>query len=444
MADLGVGQDTANTIYTDSQSTLAIARNPIFHACTKHIEHGIALTDRSTPPIDLGHQDSPGLGPKKGNGGPSKKVYTLHSGKVCRAMSMKAWSRTHVSEDLGGETHSQPSQAQTVVENTHIVDGTILDEPLLQSTAQRLIVKQRSEPPMVPLCRLVPNEVLRKAEHQLEEFGDSFDCHGYLLTGPPFLVLFHRSHGGDFQEVSPIDLAEWGPNWVLMNDKFEEELIGTEWEVLRGRKFLVWEGNHRLKHGCQGFEMSWWTLLCCDYSTYPNAWMNCGFIQWELERCPWWLDYPLGRVPPAEQGLWDGCTKLSPCVSSLDMCTAVGDYEEHFSLVCSVGRSVHLTWISCVVRMCVRLCLGMQAISSQRAHQLSFLFVSTIDCGGESNPWGCRAITVVLQEGDAVVDVMAGCGELGRVCHRIRRHYFGVEDDPDVADACLQDYPLDG
>ncbi|MCO5607217.1 hypothetical protein L7F22_061410 [Adiantum nelumboides] len=38
MADLGVGQDTANTIYTDSQSALAIARNPVFHARTKHIE----------------------------------------------------------------------------------------------------------------------------------------------------------------------------------------------------------------------------------------------------------------------------------------------------------------------------------------------------------------------------------------------------------------------
>ena len=36
--DLGVGQETATTIYTDSQSALAVARNPVFHACTKHIE----------------------------------------------------------------------------------------------------------------------------------------------------------------------------------------------------------------------------------------------------------------------------------------------------------------------------------------------------------------------------------------------------------------------
>ena len=38
MADLGVGQPSATTIYIDSQSALAVARNPVFHACTKHIE----------------------------------------------------------------------------------------------------------------------------------------------------------------------------------------------------------------------------------------------------------------------------------------------------------------------------------------------------------------------------------------------------------------------
>ncbi|MCO5567789.1 hypothetical protein L7F22_021485 [Adiantum nelumboides] len=38
MVDLGVGQDTANTISNDSQSTLAVVRNPIFHDRTKHIE----------------------------------------------------------------------------------------------------------------------------------------------------------------------------------------------------------------------------------------------------------------------------------------------------------------------------------------------------------------------------------------------------------------------
>ena len=36
--DLGVGQETTTTIYIDSQSALAIVRNLVFHALTKHIE----------------------------------------------------------------------------------------------------------------------------------------------------------------------------------------------------------------------------------------------------------------------------------------------------------------------------------------------------------------------------------------------------------------------
>ena len=38
LADLDVGQQSSTTILTDSQSALAVARNPMFHACTKHIE----------------------------------------------------------------------------------------------------------------------------------------------------------------------------------------------------------------------------------------------------------------------------------------------------------------------------------------------------------------------------------------------------------------------
>ena len=38
LADLGVGQSSATTIFTDSQSASAVVRNPVFHARTKHIE----------------------------------------------------------------------------------------------------------------------------------------------------------------------------------------------------------------------------------------------------------------------------------------------------------------------------------------------------------------------------------------------------------------------
>ena len=38
LADLGVGQSSATTIFTDSQSAMVVARNRVFHARTKHIE----------------------------------------------------------------------------------------------------------------------------------------------------------------------------------------------------------------------------------------------------------------------------------------------------------------------------------------------------------------------------------------------------------------------
>ncbi|MCO5561662.1 hypothetical protein L7F22_015283 [Adiantum nelumboides] len=38
MANLGVEQDSANTIYINNQSALAVARNSVFHVRTKHIE----------------------------------------------------------------------------------------------------------------------------------------------------------------------------------------------------------------------------------------------------------------------------------------------------------------------------------------------------------------------------------------------------------------------
>ena len=37
-ADLCIGQDATTTIYTDNHSALALSRNIVFHACTKHIE----------------------------------------------------------------------------------------------------------------------------------------------------------------------------------------------------------------------------------------------------------------------------------------------------------------------------------------------------------------------------------------------------------------------
>lgn len=45
-------------------------------------------------------------------------------------------------------------------------------------------------------------------------------------------------------------------------------------------------------------------------------------------------------------------------------------------------------------------------------------------------------------EGDSVLDVFAGCGGLGRACQELKRHYMGIENDMEVAKACLGDFSL--
>lgn len=50
---------------------------------------------------------------------------------------------------------------------------------------------------------------------------------------------------------------------------------------------------------------SWWPLDGPE-SMYPPSWKDKGLFELEIKQCPWWLDYPLGQVPPSERALWEG------------------------------------------------------------------------------------------------------------------------------------------
>ncbi|MCO5612395.1 hypothetical protein L7F22_066662 [Adiantum nelumboides] len=43
-------------------------------------------------------------------------------------------------------------------------------------------------------------------------------------------------------------------------------------------------------------------------------------------------------------------------------------------------------------------------------------------------------------EGDAIVDIFAGCGGLGRAVQELKRNYLGIENDAELARACLADF----
>ncbi|MCO5612982.1 hypothetical protein L7F22_067255 [Adiantum nelumboides] len=353
-----------------------------------------------------------------------------------------------------------------------VVHKRLLREPidlgLLGDVFTRFSVKRNASRPLIFLCRLLPNEAIRTVSSQVEMFRDSFDSHGYVDASAPFLVSFTRPGSSIHFEVTQLDLHEWGPNWVQEHEKFEEEIRGTEWEDLKDKKFLVWDGNHPVKawmsrmsfenavklaktsidrhsmglkeytskcekakgvveqtfrdraykmltianpsNGNSFFqlifnydwskkevlhmlmsgkvkdeatidmfgdnkktllhmqkELYWeelmeegesiieglamyddvptdgfgkwiqqligegvmddegetmkdWANVDSKDTMYPKAWAERGVSQWELTQCPWWLDYPLGRVPPCEEGLWKDVEYLSQMLV-VDICT---------------------------------------------------------------------------------------------------------------------------
>ncbi len=125
---------------------------------------------------------------------------------------------------------------------------------LMKDVLSQFYVKKRSLPPPVPLCRLVVHEAVRFARDDSEWLISSFDTAAYLETMGHFLVSLGGPQG-DIMPVTDTDLQEWGPLWCQKNEEFEKRL-GKEWQDLRGRKFLVWDGNHRVKTWCKRIKES--------------------------------------------------------------------------------------------------------------------------------------------------------------------------------------------
>lgn len=108
-------------------------------------------------------------------------------------------------------------------------------------------VKKNTPPPLVPLCRLVINESIRTVRENVVALGPMFRDMGYLKELGVFLVSVKRI-GEPELEVSRYDLDDWGPVWRDVNSEFEQELLrNQEWIHLSNKKFIIWDGNHRVQ-----------------------------------------------------------------------------------------------------------------------------------------------------------------------------------------------------
>ena len=116
---------------------------------------------------------------------------------------------------------------------------------LMHEVLGQFFVRKKLPPPLVPLCRLVPHEAVRFASDSASWLIPSFDQAAYLENMGTFLVSV-AGPSGNAMPVTSQNQEEWGPIWRQKNIEFEKAL-GKEWQILKGKKFLVWDGNHRLK-----------------------------------------------------------------------------------------------------------------------------------------------------------------------------------------------------
>lgn len=52
-------------------------------------------------------------------------------------------------------------------------------------------------------------------------------------------------------------------------------------------------------------EVTDWLVIDGPESMYPLEWKENAISAWERKKCPWWLDYPQGIVPPSEKDIYE-------------------------------------------------------------------------------------------------------------------------------------------
>lgn len=152
--------------------------------------------------------------------------------------------------DVGDATttpSSQPSTDLTEKEEKRRKHGLGEKVPLglMSEVLSKFHVKRTTEPPLVPLCCLLPNESVRIASEDASWLVSLFDDNAYMENIGSFLVSVRDTHGTLLPVTTEVQ-ASWDPIWQQKSQAFDQE-CNEEWSDLRGHRFLVWDGNHRLK-----------------------------------------------------------------------------------------------------------------------------------------------------------------------------------------------------
>ncbi|MCO5596619.1 hypothetical protein L7F22_050686 [Adiantum nelumboides] len=116
---------------------------------------------------------------------------------------------------------------------------------LMNDVTSQFHVNRGSDPPLVPLCRLVAIDAMRTALADTSWLVPLFVRAAYVPTMGCFMVSLKGRHG-ETKMVTQDMIDRWDPIWQILNIDFEIKLDG-DWKDLQGRAFFVWDRNHRLK-----------------------------------------------------------------------------------------------------------------------------------------------------------------------------------------------------
>ena len=130
---------------------------------------------------------------------------------------------------------------------------------LISDVMGKFYVMRSTEPPLVPLCRLLPTDAVRVAESDASWLIPLFDRAGYVKTMASFIVSLKGRHG-ETKLVTHKQIEKWDPIWQQLNGEFEAQLI-EEWKNLCGKFFHVYDGNNRVKTWEKRIEESKYKLL---------------------------------------------------------------------------------------------------------------------------------------------------------------------------------------
>ncbi|MCO5594103.1 hypothetical protein L7F22_048124 [Adiantum nelumboides] len=96
---------------------------------------------------------------------------------------------------------------------------------LMNDVMSQFYVNRGSDPPLVPLCRLVATDAMRTALADASWLVPLFDRAAYIPTMGCFIVSLKGQHG-ETKMVTHDMIDRWDPIWQRLNVDFESKLDG--------------------------------------------------------------------------------------------------------------------------------------------------------------------------------------------------------------------------